>query len=152
MSQEIAIIRNYFDNAIRIGIKIYLRTNDGFQINDTDDGYKSDNFSEDLQQKVGISLKSSTCYNCGDEFELVFECKGELLEILNKHEMPTEFLALFKNKNQSQEMYLIKRNALDFKIKYPIKNSIFIPQTSITKAATELEKLFSYINLINHAY
>jgi hypothetical protein len=149
MNEEIEKIKLYFDNAVRIGIKNYLKTNDGFQINNTDDGYESDNFTEDIQQQIGISLKSSTCSNYGGDFELVFECRGELLEILKQHKMPTEFLALFENKFNSQELYLIKRNSINFKIIYPLKNDISISQASVISVAKKIDKLFSFIILIN---
>jgi hypothetical protein len=152
MNAEIEKIKLYFDNAIRIGLINYLKTNDGFQINNTEDGYESDNFSEDIQQKIGISLKSSTYYNYGGDFELVFDCKGELLEILQQHKMETEFLALFENRFNSQELYLIKGYSINFKIIYPLKKDIYISQASVISVANKLDKLFTFINLIDHAY
>ena len=142
---KIEQITNALQKLMFYSYKSFLKSNDGFEIEDERNGYESEQFTEVIQSECGIKFDKATTERYGADYILHYKMTDWLAELFSAHKLPMQFTSQLKNRSGGDQIYVIRLGDIDVDIDYDQKILGSIDEVSLGNILNKLEAQLSFL-------
>jgi len=144
---KIEQITNALQKLMFYSYKSFLKSNDGFEIEDERNGYESEQFTEVIQSECGIKFDKATTERYGADYILHYKMADWLAELFSAHELPIQFTSQLKNRSGGDQIYVNRLGDIDVEIDYDQKILGSIDEVILGNILNKLEAQLSFLAL-----
>jgi len=125
----------------------FLKTNQGFEIEDERNGYESEQFTEDIQEDCGIEFSRATTERYGADYTLHYSAVGWLADLLTNHDLPLIFTSHFPNQGGGDQENIIDARDTDCPIEYDIDKLVKLSDDELLAIHQKLHAQITFLKL-----
>lgn len=140
-------ITNTLQKLVYFSYKAFLKTNNGFEIEDERNGYESEQFADDIQVDCGIQFWKATTERYGADYTLHYEMADWLSQLFSTYKLPLTFTSELKNGNGGDQAYINSLAYVGEEIEYDLTALSSMGVDDLQAICNKLEAQLSYLTL-----
>lgn len=130
-----------------LSYSVFLKNNDGFEIEDERNGYESEQFTEDIQRECGIQFWRATTERYGADYTLHYKMVEWLAELFSKHQLPLTFTSTLRNNCGSDQAYVKRLGEINNDVEYDLNALNKLNASDIEVISEKLDSQISFLTL-----
>ena len=140
-------ITNALQKLMHFSYVAFLKSNDGFEIEDERNGYESEQFTQEIQVDCGIQFWRATTERYGGDYTLHYEMVEWLAELFSAYQLPLIFTSKLPNSSGSDQLYINNSGGINNEIVYDLDALGKLSKSDLVKIGEKLELQISFLIL-----
>ena len=140
-------VTNALQRLVYYSYKAFLKTNNGFEIEDERNGYESEQFTDDIQADCGIEFLRATTERYGADYTLHYGMVEWLAELFSAYKLPLSFTSDLRNSDGGDQEYINSLGYVSDEIKYDLNTLSDLSKDDLRTICTKLEAQVSFLTL-----
>jgi hypothetical protein len=140
-------ITNALQKLMHFSYVAFLKSNDGFEIEDERNGYESEQFTQEIQVDCGIQFLRATTERYGGDYTLHYKMVEWLAELFSAYQLPLKFTSKLRNNNGGDQAYVNRLGEVNNEINYDLDALGKLSKSDLIKICEKLELQISFLVL-----
>lgn len=140
-------ITNALQKLMHFSYVAFLKSNDGFEIEDERNGYESEQFTQEIQIDCGVQFLRATTERYGGDYTLHYKMVEWLAELFLAYQLPITFTSKLYNSSGGDQAYINSLGDIDDEVDYDLDALGKLSDIDLLKISEKLKNQISFLTL-----